>query len=188
MVTLPPLTSFILNTSAVLGWCSFLRDASKQRVSSFKNCRGSGTRTTQTQAPIATLKHCCKFPYQKTKNTAAIPIRVFPVKWKQVCCYAKASPYVLPKIGFIPPPYCQLMRNNGGLLPNLKRQTKLEVCHVVEYSLTAHHLRLFISRKHIALIGHFLHTHYKIAASKLTSLFSIANIDIIFLITKKNKK
>lgn len=35
VVTLPPLTSFILNTSAVLGWCSFLRDASKQRVSSF---------------------------------------------------------------------------------------------------------------------------------------------------------
>ena len=35
VVTLPPLTSFILNTSAVLGWCSFIRDASKQRVSSF---------------------------------------------------------------------------------------------------------------------------------------------------------
>ena len=34
-VTLPLLTSFIINTSAVLGWCSFLRDASKQRVSSF---------------------------------------------------------------------------------------------------------------------------------------------------------
>ena len=68
----------------------------------------------------------------------------------------------------------------ADFLPNPKGQTKLEVCHVVEYSLTAHHLRLFISRKHLALIGHFLHTHYKIAASKLTSLFSFANIWIMF--------
>ena len=37
VVTLPPLTCFIFNTSAVFGWCSFIRDASKQRVSSFSN-------------------------------------------------------------------------------------------------------------------------------------------------------
>ena len=160
MVTLPPLTSFILNTSAVLGWCSFIRDASKQRVSSFKNCRGRGTRTTQTQAPIATLKHCCKFPYQKTKNTAAIPIRVFPVKWKQVCCYAKASPYVLPKIGFIPPPYCHPVGDNGGLLTEPQRadQTRsLSCCGIFPYStsLTAFHLTQAY-RTHRALFAHSL--------------------------------
>ena len=79
-----------------------------------------------------------------------------------VCYYAKTffTEYIQWN-GFITPPYCQLMRNNGGLLPNPKRQTKLEVCHVVEYSLTAHHLRLCISRKHIALIGHFLHHSLK---------------------------
>ena len=44
-VTLPLLTSFILNTSAVLGWCSFIRDTSKQRVSSFIDC-GSGRNRT----------------------------------------------------------------------------------------------------------------------------------------------
>ena len=82
-------------------------------------------------------------------------------KKSKVCCYAKVSLCVLPKIRFITPPYCQLMRNNGGLLPNLKRQTKLEVCHVVEYSLTAHHSLLFISNEHIALIGHFLHHSLK---------------------------
>ena len=34
-MTSPLLTSFIINTSTVLGWCSFIRDTSKQRVSSF---------------------------------------------------------------------------------------------------------------------------------------------------------
>ena len=79
---------------------------------------------------------------------------------KQVCCYAKASPYVLPKIGFIPPPYCQLMRNNGGLLtePQKADQTRsLSCCGMFPYStsFTAFHLTQ-TCRTHRALFAHSL--------------------------------
>ena len=40
-----------------------------------------------------------------------------------MCCYAKIIPYVLPKFGFITPPYCQHIKDKGGLIPNFIWQT-----------------------------------------------------------------
>ena len=109
--------------------------------------------------PLQLSNIAVNFLFRK-QNTAAIPIRVFPVKWKQVCCYAKASPYVLPKIGFIPPPYCHPVGDNGGLLTEPQRadQTRsLSCCGIFPYgtSLTAFHLTQAY-RTHRALSAHSL--------------------------------
>ena len=100
------------------------------------------------------------FLIRKQKILPLYQFAYSPIIKTYMCCYAKASPYVLPRIRFIPPPYCQLMRNNGGLLtePQKADQTRsLSCCGIFPYgtSLTAFHLTQAY-RTHRALFAHSL--------------------------------